>query len=470
MKIRHDYRRHALIAAATLLSFIVGCKKETDESIDKTIENSETSVTAATGRTFTLGPDANGRLVIDNKSGTYKAGDIINLKGNFKAVFISNMSGTAAAPIKIQNASGTVATIGDPSWTGSSGYPGAFSFDNCHYIKLGSPNGKNYMVINGATTSVREAYFNIHLGKHTDNFEIYNLSMNNGGTGIVAKTEPVKGDASTAYPNSTMYNLSIHGISINNTRNEAMYIGHTATYWDLTAGVPYYGTTSGMTAGHQYVEPIKWYNVLIYGNTVSNSGLDGIQTAAIDKLEVHSNVVTNWATQHNTAHNGGILIGGRTTNTNTHDNIVRSGWGELYQFYGSGTAHVVKNNLFADNESDGVSMRGAGGAAVQFVNNTVANVKGNTLRINGYSGQTGKNIVNNNVFIAPLKGVGTIYPKYYIYLENGAVVTEGTGTLANFKFATIAASGVSATNYYQVTNTTLTGGLKVGYVNLPGKM
>jgi hypothetical protein len=463
MKIRLNYRRHTLIAAAALLSFVAGCKKEADESIDKTIENSATSVTATTGRTFTLVPDANGRLIIDNRSGYYKPGDIINLKGTFKAVFISNMSGTAAAPITFRNPAGAVSYFGDPSWSGG-GYPCALDFSNCHYIKLGSPNGKAYFVVNGSTSAAREAYFNIHLGNHTDNFEIYNLSINNGGTGIVAKTEPVKGDASTAYPNSVMRNLSIHGISINNTRNEAMYIGHTATYWDLTAWIPYYGTTAGMAAGHTYVQPIKWSGVKIFSNVVSNSGLDGIQTSAIDNLEIYANTVTNWATQHNSAHNGGILIGGRTTGTNTHDNIVRNGWGELCQFYGSGTAHIIKNNLFADNEGDGVSMRGAGGASVQFLNNTVANTKGNNLRINGYGGQTGRNIVSGNVFIAPLKGIGTIYPKYYIYTENGAVVTEGTGSLTNFKFATVAKAGTSASSLYQIVNKALTGGYTSGFV------
>lgn len=465
MKITHNYRRHTLIAAAALLSFIAGCKKEADESIDKTIENSATSVTATTGRTFTLVPDANGRLIIDNRGGIYKPGDVINLKGTFKAVFISNMSGSISAPITFQNPSGSISYFGDPSWSGG-GYPCALDFSNCHYIKLGSPNGKAYFVVNGSTSAAREAYFNIHLGNHTDNFEIYNLSINNGGTGIVAKTEPVRGDATTAYPNSVMRNLSIHGISINNTRNEAMYIGHTATYWDLTSWVPYYGSTAGMIAGHTYVQPIKWAGVKIYRNVVSNSGLDGIQTSAIDNLEIYANTVTNWATQHNSAHNGGILIGGRTTITNTHDNVVRNGWGELCQFYGSGTSHIIKNNVFADNEGDGVSMRGAAGASVQFLNNTVANTRGNNLRINGYTGQTGRNIVNGNVFIAPLKGIGTIYPKYYIYTENGAVVAEGTGSLANYKFATVAKAGTSASNYYQITNTALTGGYKVGFVKL----
>jgi hypothetical protein len=462
MNITPNYRRQLLIAATACLSFIAGCKKEADESIDKTIENSATSVTATTGRTFTLVPDAYGRLVIDNKSGTYKPGDVINLKGSFKAVLISNMSGSASAPITFQNPAGTVSYFGDPSWSGG-GYPSAISFSNCHYIKLGSPNGKNYFVVNGSTSAAREAYFNIHLGKHSDNFEIYNLSIYNGGTGIVAKTEPVNGDASTIYPNSTMNNLSIHGISINNTRNEGMYIGHTASYWDLTSGVPYYGKTSGMTAGHNYVQPIKWSNVKIYSNVVMNTGLDAIQTAAIDRLEIYSNTVNNWATQQNSAHNGGILIGGRTTNTNTHDNIVRNGWGETCQFYGSGTAHVIKNNVFSDTQSDGVSMRGYDGAAVQFINNTIAYTKGNSLRINGYTGMTGRNLVNNNVFIAPMFGKGTIYAKYYIYTENGAVAVEGTGSLANSKFTTVDAAGTSWGNYYQIANTALTSGVQKGY-------
>lgn len=88
----------------------------------------------------------------------------------------------------------------------------------------------------------------------------------------------------------------IHDLVIKNTTNEAMYIGHTATYWDLTSNVPYYGTPSGFAAGHQYVQPIIWRGVKIYNNILKDIGLGGIQTSAIDQLEVYKNEVSNWAT------------------------------------------------------------------------------------------------------------------------------------------------------------------------------
>jgi hypothetical protein len=465
MKIIHHTCRQALIATVIFILFVAGCRKA-ENSVSPIVDTSKIDVVATTGRTFTIVPDANGRLVIDNASGVYKAGDVLNLKGSFTGVFISNMSGSSSAPIIIQNLPGTVTYVGNPSWNGGS-YAAAFSFTKCHYIRLGSGTAKANLVINGSTQAGSPAYFNIRLGEHTDNFEICRLTMNNGGTGIVAKTEPVKGDPTTAYPNSTMYNLLIHDITVNNTVNEGMYIGHTATYWDLTGGVPYYGPASGFASGHTYVQPIKWSNVKIYNNVVQNTGADGIQTAAIDKLEIYSNTVTNWAVRHGSADNGGILIGGRTTNTNTHDNVVRNAWGEPCQFYGSGengATHIIKNNLFAESQGDGVSMRGSSNAIVQFVNNTVAYVKGNTFRVNGYSGQTGKQLLNANVFIAPLNGAGTIYAKNYIYTENGGQVTEGTGTLANLKYGTVAAAGVSASSYYQILNTaSLVAGASPGY-------
>jgi len=184
---------------------------------------------------------------------------------------------------------------------------------------------------------------------------------------------------------------------------------------------------------------------------VKNIGLDGIQTAAIDQLEIYKNEVSNWATQKNYAHNGGILIGGRTTNTNTHDNYVHDGWGELCQFYGSGengSRHSIVNNLFRNTQLDGVSMRGSANAIVVFSNNTVAYAAANLVRINGYGGQTSANILNSNALIAPKNGIGTIYDKNYIYLENNAKVTEGTGTYVNKKFVTSITAGAEIANYY----------------------
>lgn len=435
---------------AAMLFLATSCKKEDVLQENLNADNNLSVTATATGRQFTLVPDINGRLLIDNTSKTYLPGDVINLKGVFKAVQVVNLSGSASAPITIRNLTGTTVTIGNPAWNGGA-YGVACVFWNCHYISFGGQSGQSSIVISGSTQAAKASYYDLQLGNKTDNIEVSNLTIQNGGNGIVAKTDPVKGDATTAYPNTTMMNLKIHDVLIMNTTNEAMYIGHTATYWDLTANAPYYGATSAFVAGHQYVQPIIWRNVKIYNNTVRNIGLDGIQTAASDQLEIFNNEVTGWATQKNYSHNGGILIGGRTTNTNTHDNYVHDGWGELCQFYGSGgsgVTHIIHNNLFRNTQLDGVSMRGSANAIVQFTNNTIAYTGGNSLRINGLTGQKGAQIVNANAFIRPINGAATIYPKNYIYLEQGAVVIEGTGTLANKKFPTYASAQVDAANYY----------------------
>jgi hypothetical protein len=444
-----NYIVQSMIGAA-MLFLATSCKKE-DVLQEKLTADDNLSVTAtATGRQFTLVPDIYGRLLIDNSSKTYLPGDVINLKGVFKAVQVVNLSGSASAPITIRNLTGTTVTIGNPAWNGGA-YGVACVFWNCHYIRFGGQSGQSSIVISGSTQAARASYYDLQLGNKTDNIEVSNLTIQNGGNGIVAKTDPVNGDAATAYPNTTMMNLKIHDVLIQNTTNEAMYIGHTATYWDLTANAPYYGATSAFTSGHQYVQPIIWRNVKIYNNKVNNVGLDGIQTAAIDQLEVYNNEVTAWANQRNYSHNGGILIGGRTTNTNTHDNYVHDGWGELLQFYGSGgsgVTHIIHNNLFRNTQLDGVSMRGSANAVVQFTNNTIAYTGGNSLRINGLTGQKSAQIVNANAFIRPVNAVAPIYAKNYIYLELGAVVTEGTGTLENKKFPTWLSAKVDAANYY----------------------
>ncbi|WP_223233377.1 right-handed parallel beta-helix repeat-containing protein [Chitinophaga sp. CF418] len=444
-----NYIVQSMIGAA-MLFLAASCKKEDVLQEKLNSDNGLSVTTTTTGRQFTLVPDAYGRLLIDNSAKTYLPGDIINLKGTFKAVQVVNLSGSASAPITIRNLAGTTVTMGNPAWNGGA-YGVACVFWNCHYIRFGGQSGQSQIVISGSTQAAKASYYDLQLGNKTDNIEVSNLTIQYGGNGIVAKTDPVSGDATTVYPNTTMMNLKIHDVLIRYTTNEAMYIGHTATYWDLTANAPYYGATSAMTTGHQYVQPIIWRNVKIYNNKAVDIGLDGIQTAAIDQLEIYNNEVSNWAMQKNSSHNGGILIGGRTTNTNTHDNYVHDGWGELCQFYGSGgsgVTHIIHNNLFRNGALDGVSMRGYSNAIVQFTNNTIAYTMGNSLRINGSTGQTGVQIINANAFIRPHNAVTPIYDKYYIYLEQGAQAKEGTGTLVNAKFPTWLSAKVDASNYY----------------------
>lgn len=455
MKHRITTRLFMLKIALAVIIYFGACNKAALDPIIKPITTPEkpAEVPPVKGKEYTLVPDADGRLVIDGSKSPYKEGDALNLKGRFYAIYISNLSGAAGNPIIIRNLNGTPVTIGNPNWNGGS-WAEAFSLVNCHYIKVGGISAKSDFILDCSTQAARDAYFNLVLSKHTDNIEIQNMTIRNGGTGIWAKTDPVKGDLSTYYPNSQMENLTIHEVDISGTNNEAMYIGHTATYWDLNANTSYYGDPSGFTGGDQYVQPIKWHNVKIYNNNVKDGGADGIQTAAIDVLEVFNNTVTNWGMRHNTSHNGGILIGGRATNTNTHDNYVHDGWGELLQFYGSGengSKHVINNNLFVNNSqggNDGVSLRGTDNAPVTISNNTIAQTGGVSLRINGEKGMTTALIVNDNAFIQPRMSGGVIANNAYVYTENKGGAIEGTGDKANTRFPTVAAAAVDVNNFF----------------------
>jgi hypothetical protein len=188
------------------------------------------------------------------------------------------------------------------------------------------------------------------------------ITITGGGAGLWAKTEVSSTDSSTWYPNTYLENFEFYNLDISNTYNEAMYIGPTATYWNIQTNAPYYPSSPTDTTASSnptvYKQPIKLRNVNIHDNNVHDIGNDGIQTA-IDNLEVYDNEVANWATKHGAADNGGILIGGHVKGFNVHDNYVHDSWGEMMQVYAEGGAtSVINSNLLVDNQQDGVSMRG----------------------------------------------------------------------------------------------------------------
>lgn len=436
----------------TLFLTFSSCSKTISEELPEETENPAKPAPDPdpNAKQYTLVPDAEGRLVVDDTKGRYKPGDIINLKGIFSAVIFTNLNGSAGNPVIVRNAPGTVVKIGNPDWDGGA-WSTAFSFRNSHHVKVMGTAAQNF-IVSGSVKSGRQAYFNLTLADRSDNFEISHMTIVNGGTGIWAKTEPVKDDPRTYASGEYMENLSIHDVSVSGTNNEAMYIGHTATYWNLSTGTSVYSLPAGTSLGSVYIQPIRWRNVKIYNNVIKNIGADGLQTAAIDQLEIYNNDISNWGMQQNPSHSGGLLVGGRVTNANVHDNVVHDGWGELFQFFGSGAnsgKHIVRNNLFRDNfANDGVSFRGTDNAVVEFTNNTVARTMGVSFRVNGHLGMAASQIVNANAFIEPRRGGGTVDARAYIYVENGGSVTEGTGVNANTKLASVSAAGVDVNNFY----------------------
>jgi len=251
-----------------------------------------------------------------------------------------------------------------------------------------------------------------------------------------------------------MQNLKIHDVEINDTNNENMYIGHTATHWNLTRNQPYYGVIGDTSnpdwhPGDHYVDPIKWQNVAIYDNYCHDGYADGIQTAAIEGLTVYRNEVINWGRGQNSAHNGGILIGGRVRNFEVYCNYVHDGWGELFQCYAEGINNAygrVHNNLFKGTTgNDGITFRTTDGLVIDCYDNTVVSTLGVSTR--WYKG-TGHRL-NRNILIDPRSGTGQqLYPTSYIYLEPGASVIEGTGNDANGKYPSVTAANVDPNNWY----------------------
>lgn len=407
----------------------------------------------------TLKPAADGYLIIN--PGAYKPGDTIFLSGNFKAVAVYNLVGSAEAPIKITNAPNEAVTIGDINWSGGSWSHG-LAMRGCRYIEVFGSAKDKFQIIGSNSTAkdsngypVRGAYFNLMITELSDNFKVHDITIKHGGTAIVCKTDVSKTNEKTWFPNTYLDNFEFYNITIDGCLNEGIYLGHTATYWNISTSQPVYSGTINTATMKQ---PVKLRNVSIHHNTLANIGNDGIQTAAVDNLKVYDNEIVNWAVNKDGSHNGGILIGGRVKNFEVYNNKVVDGWGEFLQIYADAGTAVVKNNLFVNNKLSGIGLRGGSGLIVQFLNNTIIQSGESAFRINGSTGGTGKNVIKNNIIAQP--GTG----RYY-YLENGGSMSDE----GNKTYATLAEAKLNPLLNYQplVTSTAVGYGYNPGTVVIP---
>lgn len=409
------------------------------------------------GNSYVITPASNGYKEINDASHVYQPGDTLFLSGNFKSMAFYNLMGSAAKKIVVTNRPGETLVIGDSTWSGGA-WAQALVFRNCRYVEVAGSEKARFQIV-GSTSNVldaggapaRTAYIDLSMTELSSDFICHNLTVRNGGAGIFAKTEVSATNPLTWYPQSTLSNWEFYDIDLSNTYNEAMYIGHTATYWNINTNQPHYpDPTDPVPDPAIYKQPVKLQGVKIHDMNITNIGNDAIQTAAIDSLQVYRNSVTDWATKHIWGDNGGILIGGRVKGFYVHDNLVHNGWGEFMQIFaeGGGTS-LVENNLLYSNSNDGVSIRGTNNLIVNFKSNTVAYAGSNAVRINGYTGATGQNIIQNNILAQPrMLFDGTIDPKYYIYTENGGSAIEPSAPNDNKKFATAAEVNWNENNYF----------------------
>lgn len=391
-------------------------------------------------------PDSRGRLDMDSaKTSRIKPGSIIYLEGRFLSIRFVGLKGTAEEPIRITNYPGKTLIVGNPNWTGG-GYSNAVQLQESRHVILGGENSKSDFIIEGCIQpKVQASYFGISLGLFTDNVEVKNIIIKNGGTGIVAKTNPEKDNPKTWYPNTLLENLSIHDVEINGVVGVGMYLGHTALWWGWDEnGRGYNPGTDLNNPAHTYAKPLRWKNIKVYRNYVYHVGWDGIQASAVDQLEIYENEVGYFGQEKVWGQCMGILIGGRATNTNTHDNYVHDGFGELFQFHGEGNStHVMHNNLLVNTQGSGMGIYGEMDAAtIKVSNNTVVGCQTYAIQTNGKGFET-KVELSNNLFVSYYLKEPS--PQKYIWIINGSKVEETNNKL----FDTTTNALIDPNNFYQ---------------------
>ena len=392
-------------------------------------------------------PNSNGRVdMYSEQTKKILPGSTIYLTGNFLSVRFTGLKGTAQHPIHITNHPGQKLVIGNPDWAGGA-YSSAIQLLECQHIILGGEKNATDFIIEGSISEGRSSYFGINLRPFTDNIEVKNITINNGGTGILAKTDPEKNNPKTWYPNTVLENLSIHDIVITNVSTEAMYIGHTAVWWGWDeAGKGHNAGAKPNNPAYTYVMPIKWKNVKIYRNYIYNPGYDGIQASAIDQLEIFENEIAHFGVDAIWGQSIGLIVGGRTTDTNVYDNYVHDGTGENFQFHGSGennSSHIVRNNLFVNSQSNGIGIYGLIDAAtINITNNTIVGSQLFAIQVNGKFYETLVKL-KNNVFVECNQKDSSSFN--YIRIMNNGKVEESD----NKQFDSITNAKIDPENYFQ---------------------
>lgn len=439
--IRGTYNKAPIIIRKSI------AKLERNKTYTLTIEKEDIEVVPNIN-VYVFTPDSRGRLDIElDTTSQIKPGSTIFLKGRFLSIRFIGLKGTAQEPIRITNYPGQTLIAGDPNWS-KGAYSNAVQLLECQHIILGGENSKSDFITEGSIQpKVRASYFGVTLRPFTDNVEVRNMTIKNGGIGISAKTDPVKDDPKTWYPNTVLENLSIHDVEIYGAVGEAMYLGHTSLWWGWDEnGRGYNAGAKPTNPAHTYVIPIRWKHVKIYNNYVHHLGYDGIQASAMDQLEIYDNEVANFGLEKIKGQCMGIVVGGRTTNTNTHDNYAHDGYGELIQFHGAdegNATHAIHNNLLVNSQESGIGIYGATDAAtILITNNTVVGCQSFAVQANGKYYET-KVELFNNVFMSCYQKDLSL--QQYIRVMNGAEVKDTD----NKQFDTATNAIVDPKNFYQ---------------------
>ncbi len=253
-------------------------------------------------------------------------GDVVCLlPGNKDFLLFRNIQGTAANPIIIQNAGGSVIIDTDHFY--------GIKFDNCKYIIFsgGGYAAEQYGikvlgVSQGAGLSIDNMSTNIEVEK----LEIANTAI----AGIYAKTEPYQGDCNNLITRDkfTMYDLKIHDCYLHDIADEGFYVGSSK----------YTGQTI-QQCNNIVVLPHLIEGVQIYNNIVERTGWDGIQvSSAISNCSIYQNNISHDSYSEDYGQMSGIIIGGGSR-CDCYNNSIFDGKGDGIDVFGMGNMKIFNN-------------------------------------------------------------------------------------------------------------------------------
>jgi hypothetical protein len=315
----------------------------------------------------------------------------------YEKVVFSNLNGTERDPIIVRNCGGR-AIVSSPG-----GF--AIKFENSENFKLIGDGDEQ--VSYGIKVTTRTGFY-ISVEKFSTDFEISRIEVagesenglgeNAGFAGMGIKTSPYQD--CQLFSDSTrkawvMRNVKIHHNYIHDVGGEGLYIGHGF----------YKGRIEAKCTVKTYSHSIE--GLRVHDNLIKNTGYDGIQIKNADKdCEVFNNVITNYGTRNEQAHNEGLFIGEGVTGK-VYNNYIKHGTGHGIQFQGMGNNDIF-NNVVIEAGEDGFNSSGSSMAV--YIPNGYFNIFNNTIYNSGRNGFVifnmhggPKRVVNNLVVKAGMK-------------------------------------------------------------------
>ncbi|RIV20346.1 right-handed parallel beta-helix repeat-containing protein [Fibrisoma montanum] len=235
----------------------------------------------------------------DGASIGVKPGDTIGVAGTLSNLILRNVKGAPGKPVVILNYGG-VATI-----RGKTQNNGNLSMQGCAFIKF-SGSGVDSIRYGFRIGSEWKDVSALVLSNKTTNVEIERVEIDTSGfAGIMAKTDPAKGDPSTWLGNFVMQDLSIHDCYVHDTRGEGLYIGN--SFWN---------------GGMNGLYPHEIHGLQVYNNLIERAGCEGIQYSCSPDASVHHNTVrVTGISPFSNAQNAGVQISGGSSGTFEHNTI-----------------------------------------------------------------------------------------------------------------------------------------------------